>query len=155
MRTNAIDMQDQNPPKNPLYNTFVHPPMIEHKDLTQNQTNIPLDTVVEVHLVTTIKNIIDNDLFLELATTTIEQLLLRTIPDLAMTTTTVILVPTVHHIDLPIDHPTNAIHTPVIDLDHTQGTTTFHAILLLIDHHLDLEILDILGPAHTLRHETK
>ena len=155
MKTNAIDMQDQNPLKNPLYNTFVHPPMIEHKDLTQDQTNIPLDTVAEVHLVTTIKNIIDNDLFLELATTTIEQLLLRTIPDLAMTTTTVILVPTVHHIDLPIDHPTNAIHTPVIDLDHTQGTTTFHAILLLIDHHLDLEILDILGPAHTLRHETK
>ena len=148
-------MQDQNPLKNPLYNTFVHPPMIEHKDLTQDQTNTPLDTVVEVHPVMTIKNLTDNDLFLELDITTIEQLLLRTIPDLAMTTTNVIHVPIVHHIDLPIDHPTNAIHTPVIDHDHTQETTTFHAILLLIDHHLDLEILDILGPAHTLRHETK
>ena len=148
-------MQDQNPLKNPSYNTFVHPLMIEHKGMTQNQTNITLDTVVEVHPVMSIKNLTDNDLFLELAITMIEQLLLHTIPDLDMTTTNVIHVPIVHHIDLPIDHPTNVIHTPVIDHDHTQETTTFHDILLLIDHHLDLGILDILDPAHTLRHETK
>ena len=148
-------MQDQNLLKNLLYNTSVLPPMIEHKDLIQDQLNTPLDTVAEVHHVTTMKNITDKDLLPELAITTIEQLLLHTILDLVMTTTTEILVHIVHHIDLPIDHPTDVIHVPVIDLDHIQEITTFHDTLLLIDHRRDLEILDILDLARTPRHETK
>ena len=72
-----------------------------------------------------------------------------------MTTITEILAPIVHHIDLPTNHLTDVIHVPVTNLDHTREITTFHDILLLIDHPLDLEILDILDLAHILRHEIK
>ena len=47
------------------------------------------------------------------------------------------------------------IHVPVTNLDHTQEITPFHDTLLLIDHRLDLEILNILNLAPILRHETK
>ena len=148
-------MQDQNPLKNLLYNFSVPPPMINHKDMTQDQLNTPHDTVGEVPPVMTTKNIIDNDLLQELAIITIELPLLHIILDLVMTTITEILVHIVPHIDPPINHLIHVIHVPVTNLDHTQEITTFPHILLLIDHRLDLEILDILDLAPILRHETK
>ena len=84
----AILLQDQNLLKNLLYNISVPPPMIKHKDMIQDQMNIPHDTVVEVHPVMTSKNIIDNDPLQELAIITIEQPLLHITPDLVMTTIT-------------------------------------------------------------------
>ena len=72
-----------------------------------------------------------------------------------MTTITKTLVPIVHPINLPTNHLTDVIPVPVTNLDHTQEITTFHDTLLLIDHHLDLEILDILDLAPIHRHETK
>ena len=148
-------MQDQNPLKNLLYNIFVPPPMIKHKDMIQDQLNTPHDTVVEVHPVTTTKNIIDNDLLEELAIITIELPLLHITLDLVMTTITEILAHILHHIYLPTDHLIDVIHVPVTNLDHTQEVTTFHGTLLLIDHRLDLEILDILDLAPIPRQETK
>ena len=148
-------MQDENPLKNLLYNISVLPPMINHKDIIQNQLNTPPDTVVAVHPVTTTKNIIDNDLHQELAIITTEQPLLHITLDLVMTTITEILAPIVHYIDLPTNHLTDVIHVPVTNLDHTREIITFNDILLLIDHPLDLEILDILDLAHILRHEIK
>ena len=148
-------MQDQNPLKNLLYNISVPPPMIKHKDMIQDQLNTPQDTVVEVHPVVTTKNIIDNDLLQELALITIELPLLHITIDLVMTTITEILVHIVHHIDPPTIYFIDVIHVPVTNLDHTQEITTFSDKLLLIDHRLDLEILDILDLAPILRHETK
>ena len=142
-------MQDQNPLKNLLYNISVPPPMIKHKDMIQDQRNTPHDTVVELHPVMTTKNIIDNDLLQELAIITIEIPLLHITLDLVMTTITEILAHIVHHRDLPTDHLIDVIYVPVTNLDHTQEIT------ILIDHRLDLEILDILDLAPILRHETK
>ena len=147
-------MQDQNPLKNLLYNISVPPPRIKHKDMIQDQLNTPYDTVVEVHPVTTTKNIIDNDLLQELAIITIGLPLLHITLDLVMTIITEILAHIVHHIDLPTDNLLDVIHVPVTNLDHTQEITTFHDTLL-IDHRLDLEILDILDLAPIPRHETK
>ena len=129
--------------------------MTHHKDMIQNQLNFPPDIVVAVHPVMTIKNIIDNDLLPELAIITTEQPLLHITLDLVMTTTTEILAHIVHHIDLPTNHLTDVIHVPVTKLDLTQEIITFQETLLLIDHLLDLEILDILGLAHILRQEIK
>ena len=148
-------MQDQNPLKNLSYNTSALLQMIKHKDLIQDQLNTPHDTVVEVHPVTTIKNITDNVLFQELVIITIEQPLLHITLALVMTTITETLVPIVHPIDLPTNHLTDVIHVLVTNLDHTQEITTFHDTLFLIDHHLDLEILDILDLAPIHKHETK
>ena len=72
-----------------------------------------------------------------------------------MTTITEILAHIFHHIDLPTDHHIDVIHVPVTNLDHTQEITTFHDTLLLIDHRLDIEILDILDLAPIPKHETK
>ena len=148
-------MHDQNLLKNLSYNISVPPPMIKHKDMIQDQLNTLYDTVVEVHLVMTTKNIIDKDLLQELVIITIELPLLHITLDLATITITEILVHIVHHIDPPINHPIDVIHVPVTNLDHTQEITTFHDTLLLIHHHPDLEILDILDLAPILRHETK
>ena len=136
MKTNATLMQDQNLLKNLSYNISVPPPKIKHKDMIQDQLNILHATVVEVHLVMTTKNIIDKDLLQDLAIITIELPLLHIALDLVMITITEILV-------------------PVTNLDHTQEITTFPDTLLLIDHRLDLEILDILDLAPILKHETK
>ena len=136
-------MQDQNTLKNLLYNISVPPPMIKHKDMIQDQLNTPHDKVVKVHPVTTTKNIIDNDLLQELAIITTELPLLHITLDLVMTTITEILAHVVHHIYLLADHLIDVIHVPVANLDHTQEITTFHDTLLLIDHRLDLEILDL------------
>ena len=148
-------MQDQNPLENLLYNISVPPPMIKHKDMIQDQLNTPHVTVVEVHPVMTTKNIIDNDLLQALAMITIELPLLHITLHLVMTTITEILVHIVHHIDPPTNHLIDVIHVLVTNIDHTQEITTFHDTLLLIDHRLDLEILDILDLAPILRHETK
>ena len=147
-------MQDQNPLKNLLYNISVPPPMIKHKDMIQDQLNILNATVVEVHPVMTTKNIIDKDLLQELAIITVELQLLHITLDLVMITITEILVHIVHHIDPPINL-IDVIHVPVTNLDHTQEITTFPDTLLLIDHRLDLEILNILDVAPILKHETK
>ena len=155
MKINAILMQGQNPLKNCLYNISVLPPMIKHKDMVQDQLNTPHDTVVEVHPVMTTKNIIDNDLLQELAIITIELPLLHITLDLVMTIITEILAHIVHHIDLTTDHLIDVIHVPVTNLDHTQEITTFHDTLLLTDHCLDLEIVDIPDLAPIPRHETK
>ena len=71
-----------------------------------------------------------------------------------MITITEILVHIVHHIDPSISHRIDVIRVPVTNLDHTQEITTFPDTLL-IDHRLDLEILDILDLAPILKHETK
>ena len=148
-------MQDQNLLKNLSYNISIPPPMIKHKDMIQDQLNTLHDTVVEVHPVMTTKNIIDKDLLQELAIITIELPLLLITLDLVMITITEILVHIVPHIDPPINHLIDVIHVPVTNLDHTQEITTFPDTLLLVDHRLDLEILDILDLAPILRHETK
>ena len=151
-------MQDQNTLKNLSYNISVPPPMIKHKGMIQDQLNILHATVVEVHPVMTTKNIIDKDLFQELAIITIELPLLHITLDLVMITITEILVHIVHHIDPPINHLIDVIHVPVTNLDHTQEITTFPDTLpdhLLINHRPDLEILDILDLAPILKHETK
>ena len=155
MKTNATLMQDQNLLKNLSYNISVPPPKIKHKDMIQDQLNILHAIIVEVHLVMTTKNIIDKDLFQELAIITIELPLLHITLDLVMITITEILVHIVHHIDPPINHLIDVIHVPVTNLDHTHEITTFHDTLLLIDHRLDLENLDILDLAPILKHETK
>ena len=155
MKINAIIMQDQNLLKTLLYSNSVLPPMIKHKDMIQDQLNTPHDTVVEVHPVTTTNNIIDHDLLQELAIIMIEIPLLHITLDLVTTTITEILAHIVHHIDLPTDHLTDVIHVSVTNLDGTQEITTFHDALLLIDHRLDLEILEILDLAPIPNHETK
>ena len=154
MNTNAILMQDQNPLKNLLYNVTVLPPMIKHKDMIQDQLNTPHDTVVEVHPVTTTKNIIDNYPFQKLAIVMIELPLLHITLDLVMITIIEILAHIVHHIDLPTNHLIDVIHVLGTNLDHTPEIT-FHDTLLRIDHRHDLEILDILDLAPIPRHETK
>ena len=148
-------MQDPNLLKNRSYKISVPPPMIKHKDMIQDQLNFLHATVVEVHLVMTTKNIIDKDLLQELAIITIELPLLHNTLDLVMITITEILVHIVHHIDPPRNHLIDVIHVPVTNLDHTQEITTFPDTLHLIDHRLDLEILDYLDLAPILKHETK
>ena len=129
------------------------------KDMIQDQLNIPLDTIVEVHPVMITKKIItrniDNDLFQELAIIMIELLLLHTTPGLVMTTITEILAHIVHHIDPLIYHLTDVIHVTDTNLDLTPEIITFKDTLPLIDHRLDLEILDILDLAQILIQETK
>ena len=133
--------------------------MIKHQDMIHDQMTIPLDIIVEVHLVMIIKNPIilntDNDLLLELATIMIELPLLHIIPGLGMTTIKRILAHIVHHTDLLTDHLTGVIHVPDIILDLTPEITTFKDILLLTDRRPDLEILDNLDLVHILVHETK
>ena len=145
--------------KNLLYSIFLLPPMIKHRDTIQDQVTISLDIVVEVHLAMITKNPIilniDNDLLPELATIMIELLLLHITPGLVMTIINEILAHIVHHIDLLIDHLTDVIHVPDINLDLTPEITTFKDTLLPIDHRPDLKIPDILDLAHILIQETR
>ena len=124
-------MQDQNPLKTLLYNISALLQMIKHEDTIQDQLNTPHDTVVEVHPVTTIKNIIDNVLLQELAIITIELPLLHSTLALVMTTITETLVPIVHPTDLPTNHLLDVSHVLVTNPDHTQEITTFHDTMFL------------------------
>ena len=124
-------MQDQNPLKKLLYIFSALLQMIKHKDTIQVQLNTPQDTVVEIHPVTTIKNIVDNVLLQELAIITIELQLLHITLALVMTTITETLVPIVHPTDLPTNHLTDVSHVLVTNPDHTQEITTFHDTIFL------------------------
>ena len=159
LKINVILMHDQSFLKNLLYNIFVLPPRIKHQDTIQDQVTIPLDIVVEIHLVMITKNPIilniDNALLLELATIMIELLLLHITPGLVMTTINEILAHIVQHTDLLTDHLTDVIGVPDINLDLTPEITAFKDTLLLTDPRPDLEILDILDLVHILIHETR
>ena len=141
-------------PQKSVVQYFRSSPNDETQRYDTRPTEYPNEIVVEVHPVTTIKNITDNVLLQELAIITIELPLLHITLDLVMTTIFEILAHIVHHIDLQITLQTWN-HVPVKNLDHTQEITTFHDTLLLIDHHLDVEVLDILDLARIHRHETK
>ena len=141
MKINAIPMQDQNPLKNLLYNISAPPPTIEHKDMIQDQLNTPLDIVVEVHPVTTTKNIIDNDLLQELAIITTE------------------IQRDSRSYRSPYRSSYRSHHRrdsrPRYKSRSYSRDNNFQDTPPLIDHRLDLEILDILDPVHIPRHKTK
>ena len=113
MKTDVMLFHDLNLLENLSYNAFVPHPMI-NQDITHNQMTIHIDIVVEVHLVTITTKIttlnIDNALHLEPGITTTKVLLLHITLDHVMITIEEILVHTVHHIDLLIDHLTDVIH---------------------------------------------
>ena len=110
MKIDVMPMHEQSLRKKILYNISVRLQMTKHQGMIQDQMIFQIDTVVEVHLVITIRNIIiltiDNDLHLELVIIMIDILLPHTTLDHVMISIKEILAHTGHHTGLLIDHPT-------------------------------------------------
>ena len=131
-------MHDQNLRKNHLHNFSVLFPMIKHQGVIQDQMTIHIDTVVEVHLVRTVRKKTFLTQYRQRSTSRTRYNHNRhttphTTLDHVMIIIKDILAHTVHHTGLLIDHPTTVIHVPDTNLDLTPEKITSKNTLLHTD----------------------
>ena len=144
---------DQNLPKNHLFSTFVHHPMIEQKDMThatEAEVHHEIFTVAKTQIHKT-----DIALHQEIHSAMTKTLLLHNTLGHDMINTKEGLDPTTLPTDLLIDLPTDM--TLVVDIDHVriqEITTILQDIHLPIDNLGNHEILNVLDHAHIQIQET-